>query len=184
MRMCFNFAFTESILPAPMTALDQYLPAHMKHLKHSNLFSALETAIGPFIENKIVDARFVEKLIEIFAMEFDKAFDRQPINSRILELSYSSSIVNYRYDRGYWEVVVPQTTIMITDKSTGTTIFFRDSVDVSIEGSGGPLRKGKRKSESIKRAHSRQVAKDTRYAEPNSEGGDDEDFDGDEEWRP
>ena len=165
-----------------MTDLAEYLPDNMKHLKNSKLFTALEDALKPFLANKIVDAKFVNRLIVSLATEFDKAFDRPPVNSRILELAESSSIVNYRFDRGYWEVVVPQTTVMLTDKTLGTTTFFKEGVDVSIEGSGAALRKGKRKSESIKRAHSRQVAKDARYKSES----DDDDFsdDDDGEWRP
>jgi hypothetical protein len=165
-----------------MVDLAEYLPDNMKHLKSSKLFAALEDALQPFIANKILDTKFVSRLVSIFASEFDKAFDRPPVNSKILELAESSSIVNYRFDRGYWEVVVPQTTVMLTDKATGTTNFFKAGVDVSIEGSGAALRKGKRKSESIKRAHSRQVAKDARYKSDseNEEYSEDDDA----EWRP
>ena len=167
-----------------MADITQYLPVKMKHLQHSKLFKSLEQALAPFIANKIVDTRFISKLVDVFALEFEQSFDKPPVSANILELSDNSAIINYRFDRGYWEVVVPQTTVMLTDQATGTTTFFRESVDVSIEGSGGALRKGKRKSESIKRAHSRQVAKDTRYRAKSDDESDYDDEDGDAEWKP
>ena len=162
--------------------LKEFLPANMKHIQHSKLFQSLEGSLSQFYGNKIVSAKFVAKLVDVLVSEFEKAFDRQPVSSRILEVSPNSAIVNYRFDRGYWEIVLPSTSVMITDKASGTTTFFRESVDVSFEGSGGGLRKGKRKSESIKRAHSRQVAKDTRYVKEAESDEDEEYSDGD--WEP
>jgi hypothetical protein len=165
-----------------MAGLAQHLPNHLKHLQHSALFKALERSVAQFAANKIVDDAFLGALVRALATEFEKACDRQPVNSKALEIADSSQIANYRFDRGYWEIVVPKTSVLITDNKT-TTVLFRDSVNVAIEGSGGGLRKGKRKSESIKRAHTRQVAHDTRRKDKESdedEGYDDED----EDWNP
>ena len=165
-----------------MVALTQHLPNHLKHLQHSTLFKALEVSVAQFVANKIIDDAFLGALVRTLAAEFEKACDRSPVNSKAVEIADSSQIANYRFDRGYWEIVVPQTSVLITDNKT-TTVLFRDSVNVSIEGSGGGLRKGKRKSESIKRAHTRQVAHDTRRREVESdEDEDSEDEDGD--WNP
>jgi hypothetical protein len=101
----------------------------------------------------------------------------------MLEISEGSTIVNYRYNRGYWEIVSPSTSVLVSDHNTGKTLYFKDSINLAIEGSGGALRKGKRKSESIKRAHTRQVAKDVRY-QGSSDESEDYDFDDDGDWKP
>ena len=156
--------------------LKTHLPNHLKHLHHSKLFKSLESAVSIFQQGKIVNDAFLELLVKTLGMEFEKLFQRPPVNARIVEIAENSSIVNYRFDRGYWEVVLPTTSVMVSDKNTGTTVFFADSVNVSVEGSGSSLRKGKRKSESIQRAHTRQVAKDTRYKNEDDEDDDDEDW--------
>lgn len=82
--------------------LSDFLPRNLRHLEHARLFNALEESITQFAENQIVDENFLRKLVEVFANEFDAAFDKAPINSRTLQLSEKSGIINYRYDRGYW----------------------------------------------------------------------------------
>lgn len=159
------------------------LPNHLRHLQHSQLFSGLVASVTQFHTNKIVDEKFIAKLVEAFACEFEKAFDRHPVNCKTLEISENSTIINYRFDRGYWELVVPDTTLVILDQSNGRSSFFRDSITVGIEGAGGGMRKGKRKSESIKRAHTRQVAKDTRW-EGSSDDSEVQDSDDSGEWVP
>ena len=166
--------------------LKSYLPNHLKHLSESVLFQSLDKSISYFLEHRIVDHQFVAKLVQILSAEFERACDRAPINSKMLEISEGSSIVNYRYHKGYWQIVVPSTSAMVSDHNTNASTLFHSAVDVSIEGSGGPLRKGKRKSESIKRAHTRQVAKDVRYSGSSDES--DVDFESgseeDADWRP
>jgi hypothetical protein len=168
-------------------SIESYLPNHLKHLRESVLYKSLDQSVSYFLENRIVDERFVGKLVEILATEFERACDRVPINSKMLEIAEGSSIVNYRYHKGYWEIVVPGTSAMVSDHTTGSTSMFQSSVDVAIEGSGGPLRKGKRKSESIKRAHTRQVAKDIRWDGSSDESEDEYESDAEEEdddWKP
>ncbi|NDD93290.1 hypothetical protein EBZ37_14570 [bacterium] len=148
--------------------MEKYLPAHLKHLSHSRLFSALDHALGSFRANRIVDERFVEALVTALGKEFEKACDRNPVNTRSVQLSEDGKVVNYRFDRGYWEVVVKDTEISVVD-SKMSSVIFREKSDVSVEGSGGGLRKGKRKSESMKRAHTRLVARDTRRSEDSSD---------------
>ena len=165
------------------------LPTHLKHFQHSRLFTGLVESMDTFYKNKIIDDSFVERLVPVFASEFEKAFDRYPVNSKSLEIAEDASIVNYRFDRGYWEIVIPETTVMISDQSNGRSCFFRDAVSVKIEGSGGGMRKGKRKSESIKRAHTRQVAKDTRWegsSDEEDEEEEDSSYESDEDtaWKP
>ena len=162
-----------------MKNLKELLPNHLKHLQHSKLFKSLETAVSTFQQNKIVDEVFLKLLVRTLATEFEKMFDRPPVNARVVEIADNSSIVNYRFDRGYWEIVIHDTSVMVSDKSTSTTIFFSDAQDVSVEGSGSSLRKGKRKSESIQRAHTRQVAKDARYQDTDSDADE-----GESEWEP
>ena len=167
--------------------LREYLPPHLKHLQHSKLFTSLEQSVSSFRANKIVDERFMEALVQIMASEFEKACDRAPINCISLNLADNAKLSNYRFDRGYWELVVPDMQVSVVDDHSSTVIF-KERANVSIEGSGGGLRKGKRKSESMKRAHTRQVAKDARKASTKKET-DDEDEDvkdefSDEEWTP
>jgi len=168
-------------------SLKDFLPTHLKHLSESFLFRSLEDSIAHFQTHRIVDQAFVKKLVEIMCNEFERACDRAPINSRMLEIAEGSTLINYRYNRGYWELVSPTTSVLVSDNNTGKTLFFKDSINLAIEGSGFALRKGKRKSESIKRAHTRQVAKDARYdgSSDESENFDDVDFeDEDGEWKP
>ena len=155
------------------------LPSHLKHLQHSKLFNSLEKAVSIFTANKIVSEEFLLLLVTTLGEEFEKMYDRPPVNSRVVDIAENSSIANYRFDRGYWELVVPSTSVMVTDKAEARTIFFADSIDLAVEGSGSGLRKGKRKSQSIQRAHTRQIARDTRY-----ESSDDSQDDEDEEWKP
>ena len=163
-------------------SLKDMLPNHLKHLSESALFRSLEETIAYFTQHKIVEEPFVAKLVEIMAAEFERACDRAPINSRMLEIAEGSSIINYRYNRGYWSVVVPSTSVLVSDHTGGSTLFFQESVDMAIEGSGGSLRKGKRKSESIKRAHTRQVARDVRWTGSSDES---DEYEGsDDEWKP
>ena len=166
--------------------LKAYLPGHLKHLAKSMIFKSLEKSIYYFLEHRIVDQVFAAKLVEILASEFERACDRAPVNSKMLEIAEGSSIVNYRFHKGYWELVLPSTSVMVSDHTSGATTLFKSSVDVSIEGSGGPIRKGKRKSESIKRAHTRQVARDVRWNGSSDE--DEEEDEGesveDEDWNP
>ena len=168
------------------TKLSEELPLHLQHLKYTCLYQSLEESIKYFFENKIINKEFISKLIQIFAIEFEKSFDRNSINSKILEISENSQIINYRYNKGFWSIVIPNTTLLVTDHHisapTGKTIFFKESVNVCIQGSGGALRKGKRKSESIKRAHTRQIAKDARWQQDRDE--DDSDEDDSDEWKP
>jgi len=166
--------------------LKSYLPGHLKHLSESVLFKSLESSIAYFLEHRIVDQVFAAKLVEILAAEFERACDRAPINSKMLEITEGSSIVNYRYHKGYWELVLPSTSVMVSDHTSGGTALFQSCVDVSIEGSGGPIRKGKRKSESIKRAHTRQVARDVRWTGSSDESEDEyeDESDQDGDWNP
>lgn len=165
-----------------MVKISDFLPRNLRHLEHSKLFKSLAESIAQFAENRIVDEVFLRKLVEVFAAEFDAAFDRAPVNSRILQVSDNSGIINYRYDRGYWSIVVPSTSVVVSDQSTGKTAVFKDKVNVSIEGSGGGLRKGKRKSESIKRAYSRQIAKDVRWNEEDTDESESELDDDSSDW--
>jgi hypothetical protein len=161
--------------------ISDYLPRNLRHLEHSKLCVSLQESLSHFADNQIVDEAFVRKFVEVFASEFDAAFDRAPINSKVLQLSEDSAIVNYRFDRGYWSIVVPGTTVMVTDQTK--TALFKDKVNLAIEGSGGGLRKGKRKSESIKRAYSRQIAKDVRWNESsNSDESESELDDDSSDW--
>ena len=166
--------------------LRAYLPGHLKHLAESVLFKSLENSIAYFLEHRIVDQVFAAKLVEILAAEFERACDRAPINSKMLEIAEGSSIVNYRYHKGYWEIVLPSTSVMVSDHTSGDTSVFKSSVNVAIEGSGGAIRKGKRKSESIKRAHTRQVARDVRWTGSSDESEDDYEGESDEDadWKP
>jgi hypothetical protein len=161
-----------------MSKLCEYLPPHLKHLKHSRLFEALDHSLMMFRANHIIDEKLVETLVIIVASEFEKTCDKQPVNGRTLQFPDSSRIANYRFDRGYWELVIPKSQVSVVD-SRASSVIFRETNDISIEGSGGGLRKGKRKSESIKRAHTRQVAKDSRAV-----SSDEEDYDEDEDWTP
>ena len=166
--------------------LKSYLPGHLKHLAESVLFKSLDKSIAYFLEHRIVDQTFAAKLVELLAVEFERACDRTPINSKMLEIAEGSSIINYRYHKGYWEIVVPSTSVMVSDHTSGSTNLFQSCVDLAIEGSGGAIRKGKRKSESIKRAHTRQVARDVRWTESSDESEEeyDGDSDDDTEWNP
>ena len=163
-----------------------FLPGYLMHIHHSKLFKSLVLSIEYFHKNKIVDEKFIHKLISAFAEEFVETFARYPVNSRILEISENSSIVNYRFDRGYWEFVLPGCSIMVSDQSTGRTLYFHEADNIGLEGCGLGLRKGKRKLESINRAHTLQVAKDTRWRanskEEDSVDEDEDDEDG--EWIP
>lgn len=167
--------------------LRDYLPAHLKHLQHSKLFISFEHSVSSFRANKIVDERFIEALVQIMATEFEKACDRSPVNCISLNLADNSKLSNYRFDRGYWELVVPDMQVSVVDDHSSTVIF-KERANVSIEGSGGGLRKGKRKSESMKRAHTRQVATDARRVSIKKQSDDENDEEGDEfsdeEWTP
>lgn len=157
-----------------MSPLNSFLPSHLRHLEHSKLFKALESAIEPFRKNQIVDDEFLWLLFEALAIEFEKSCESVAVKDRVLVLPSQPPIVNYRFDRGYWELVLPKTQVVVRDKSQ--TIYEVEANLVSIEGSGSGLRKGKRKTESVKRAFSRQMAKDSRRDEdssdPSSEDGD------------
>jgi hypothetical protein len=159
--------------------MEEYLPAHLKHLEHSKLFRALDQAVSSFRQNKVIDDKFLAVLVKTMASEFEKACDHLPVSSRTLDLQDTARIANYRFDRGYWELVIPDATIAIKDSKSGTVLLRQQAPVLSIQGSGGGLRKGKRKTESIKRAHTRQVARDSRR----EDSLDDSEF-SDDDWEP
>jgi hypothetical protein len=169
----------------PKNIMSAYLPSHLKHLQHTTLFTSLESALASFRANHIIDEAFVKILVSTMASEYEKACERVPVNTRALEIAETSvGISNYRFDRGYWEIVVPNATIILKDSKSGTILMKQHVANLSIEGSGGGLRKGKRKSESIKRAHTRQVARDSRRNEAEDDSDFEEDDDEDGEWKP
>ena len=160
--------------------MKEFLPPHLRHLEHSKLFKALESAVASFRANKIVDDTFVSTLVQTMASEFEKACDHLPVSSRTLDIGDGARIANYRFDRGYWEIVVPDASVVIKDSKSGTVLLRQNAKTLAVEGSGGGIRKGKRKTESIKRAHTRQVARDSRREEVDE----DSDYDEDDEWEP
>jgi hypothetical protein len=165
-----------------MIPLSTFLPGHLRHLQHSKLFKAIETAVDPFRKNKIVDDEFAEALVMCIATEFEKTCETPPISNRVLELPGDAPILNYRFDRGYWELVFAKSNVIVRDTKSSNVVFKREANMLAIEGSGSGLRRGKRKTESIKRAFSRQIARDSRK---HSESESDYEEEGsDEEWVP
>ena len=154
--------------------IEDFLPPHLKHWKHSKLFKSLEMTLSQFdgmLENRQITI-LIKKIISI---ELLKIFE----NTKF-EIPPGFGIENYRYNSTYWEIVVPKATVRLNDNSTGKTRFFDSGVDVAIEGSGGSIRKGKRKVESIKRASSRQTAQDLKKKRREEEG--ETDSEEEEEW--
>ncbi len=162
-----------------MTPLNSFLPTHLRHFEHSKVFKALSQAVEPFQKNKIIDDEFVEALVTCIASEFEKACDTPPVSHRVLQLPGDAPIVNYRFDRGYWELVFQKSNVIVRDNKTSNIVFKQEANMLAIEGCGGGLRRGKRKTESIKRAFSRQIARDSRKIESESEYQD-----SDEDWVP
>jgi hypothetical protein len=138
-----------------MPSLNSYLPGHLKHLQHTCLFQSLGKTMEEFLDNGLISNETAGELMQITASRLEDEFEESQIPSSSIRISPGEGIVNYRYDEGYWELVVEGPVELELEDGTQVTAGL-----VGIEGCGGGLTKGKKEGAKLKAAHTRQQALD------------------------
>ena len=144
---------------APINVQDA-LPAHVKHFRNTSLFESLEEVLNEFVGERILPAEAAQLLVETAAQALEQEFEKPPLSLSALALGSGGGIENYRFNAGYWQMVL---------RGPIEARFERGSFTASVpllglEGSGGGLAKGRGSAQGLKTAHTRQQAQDEKQA--------------------